>query len=184
MTQQYREQVQEGVAEAFDEASERVREARRGATELARDAAYASLGGLDLGAEKLRTWSKRVAEMPTEAWENFTAAPDRTREAFDDLAARGRRIFRRTQKRDIVGEAEDRLRETKRQAKGAASSASRATRETAKAAKNAARNVGQSHNTTPYEERTYDDLYELAVEREIDGRSSMTKDELIAALRG
>ena len=34
-----------------------------------------------------------------------------------------------------------------------------------------------------YEERTYDELYELAAERDITGRSYMKKDELIEALR-
>jgi hypothetical protein len=35
----------------------------------------------------------------------------------------------------------------------------------------------------PYEDWTKDDLYDRAQELEIDGRSDMTKDELIAALR-
>ena len=35
----------------------------------------------------------------------------------------------------------------------------------------------------PYEEWTKDDLYERAQELDIDGRSDMTKDELIEALR-
>ena len=35
----------------------------------------------------------------------------------------------------------------------------------------------------PYEEWTKDDLYARAQELDVDGRSSMSKDELIAALR-
>ncbi len=36
----------------------------------------------------------------------------------------------------------------------------------------------------PYEEWTKDELYERAQELDVDGRSDMTKDELISALRG
>lgn len=38
-------------------------------------------------------------------------------------------------------------------------------------------------SSPPYEEWSYDELYDRAQELEIDGRSSMSKDELIAALR-
>lgn len=39
-------------------------------------------------------------------------------------------------------------------------------------------------SSAPYEEWTKDELYDRAQELEIDGRSEMTKDELIEALRG
>ena len=38
-------------------------------------------------------------------------------------------------------------------------------------------------DSRPYEERTKEELYEQAQELEIEGRSDMTKDELIDALR-
>ncbi|MEZ4216793.1 MAG: Rho termination factor N-terminal domain-containing protein [Myxococcota bacterium] len=53
-------------------------------------------------------------------------------------------------------------------------------------AKQAARSAtpgSDDTDTRPYEERTRDELYALAADREIEGRSTMRKDELIAALR-
>ncbi len=38
-------------------------------------------------------------------------------------------------------------------------------------------------SSAPYEEWTFDELYERARELDVDGRSDMTKDELIEALR-
>lgn len=39
------------------------------------------------------------------------------------------------------------------------------------------------HNPTPYEERSRDQLYQLAKKLEIPGRSKMDKEQLINALR-
>ena len=47
----------------------------------------------------------------------------------------------------------------------------------------AKRNDAKGGKAPPYEEWTKDELYERAQELEIDGRSDMTKDELIDALR-
>ena len=41
----------------------------------------------------------------------------------------------------------------------------------------------RDHDSTPYEERTKEELYEKAVEVGIEGRSKMNKSELIKALR-
>lgn len=42
---------------------------------------------------------------------------------------------------------------------------------------------GTGNPNLPYEERTRDELYNLAKDRDIEGRSKMDKDELIQALR-
>lgn len=44
-------------------------------------------------------------------------------------------------------------------------------------------NANVDHNSIPYEERTKEELYELAQELKIEGRSTMDKEELINALR-
>src|SRR5688572_3345268 len=45
------------------------------------------------------------------------------------------------------------------------------------------RTQGTGNPTTGYETRTRDELYNIARERKIEGRSRMTKEELIRALR-
>ena len=53
----------------------------------------------------------------------------------------------------------------------------------AAAISNAQANDNIERDSRPYEERTKDELYEQAQELDIEGRSDMTKDELIDALR-
>lgn len=45
------------------------------------------------------------------------------------------------------------------------------------------RSAAADHDARPYENRTREELYELAAERGLEGRSTMSKAELIAALR-
>ncbi|MGQ7845216.1 Rho termination factor N-terminal domain-containing protein [Granulosicoccus sp. 3-233] len=58
-----------------------------------------------------------------------------------------------------------------------------ASKQKAAAIANAQANDSVDHDSRPYEQRSVDELKELAREREIRGRSTMNKSQLIKALR-
>ena len=73
------------------------------------------------------------------------------------------------------GRSEDRAEEI------AARTVNKARREEGRTENRTTQGTGNPHGE--YESRSKDELYNLAKERNIDGRSKMTKDELIRALR-
>lgn len=101
--------------------------------------------------------ARRIAETALDVAIGGTAlVVDKTIETVDKVVGRGERTARRARK---------------------------VTRERASEASRTARRAIGEHDRSPYEERTLDELYELAAERDIEGRSTMRKEELIEALR-
>lgn len=79
--------------------------------------------------------------------------------------------------------AADKAIETVERAGEAVRKGRREVRETAETATRAVRKAFSESDARPYEDRTRKELYDLATLRDIEGRSSMRKAELIDALR-
>jgi len=109
--------------------------------------------------ERTESTPRRIAKTAADFAIGGTAlAADKAREVVDDAVER----------------TEDALRSGRREAR-------RISRDPAGHAKRLLEDDGP--DSRPYEERTKDELYDLAAERGIDGRSRMRKAELISALR-
>jgi DNA end-binding protein Ku len=67
--------------------------------------------------------------------------------------------------------------------KAAGTMSAKATDSVTEAAQTVAKEVAGTRHDKPLSEHTKAQLYELATERDIQGRSSMNKDELLAALK-
>jgi Rho termination factor, N-terminal domain len=191
------------VRDSADRASEASRSAASSAVQAGRgsvdvasdvisDGAHAVIGAVDLAVAKVRGRSN--AELLPDEGQLTT----RLFTAVDRLSVRGRRVTGRAKRRASAGlhsmesetdQAISHARETGEAAverggtriaaaaSGAADAAKRATNEMDP-------DAPLHRPGMPYEHRTMDELQRLATERHIEGRSSMTKDDLIAALRG
>lgn len=174
------------LSHAFDElrseAGEATHEARRKFGKAARELPYAVLGSASTNVQRTRRALDRLFALPGNLADRARSAPEDIRETYWDRAEAGHDLVDRVRSRKDVRRARKQGKEARRAAKGATTSARRAAGTAARAASEAASAVDPG-DSRPYEERTVEELYELASERSIEGRSQMNKSQLIRALR-
>jgi hypothetical protein len=193
-----REASLDQVEVRFDEEMEEIEDGRgrlaEGVRSLAVAAPYAAFGIVTAGARRgtgligsAAAVPGRLARLTTGAPRRVAAGlrrmPERVVAAFRDSERAGRSAVDRILGRESLAQARRQMRSARSKAKSATTSARRAARASADAVAAAAEAAVDPRDTRPYEERTREELYALACERDVSGRSGMKKKQLIQALR-
>ena len=174
-------------------------EAQRNVRTIMRDSAYATLGVGDLAVSVVRNLNQKAAELRAEAPRNLKTGVDprelatrlerraeqirtgATKE-FDRLSDRGRGLLEGVQRSSSTKKAVDQVGVARSQVKAATTSIAKATRFVGRAAEESVEKVGDD-TPVDYDSKTLDELKEMARQRDISGRSTMNRDELVRALQ-
>ncbi len=185
--------------ETLNRATERTRanaeETSKRLRELAVESAYLTVGVTDTAVRYVRHLGEVAGTVRAQAPSlrnpkrfvtDLSETVERVRTAADDeretLARRGREVVESIERSRPFQRANDRTRTARSQSKAATTSAHRAASAQADAVEAAADRLGK-RSPIDYRSMTVEELRELARERQIEGRSEMRKDELIAALK-
>jgi hypothetical protein len=210
-TKQQAKQTTTQAKAATKQARATAQQVERTVTSLLTDSAYATLGAGDRAAAFLRGLNDVRVDVPQRLIDLRDQAPKLARDLrkqtvstidelrgqaraeFDALADRGRKRVESIRRSRKVSDANEQLRTARSQVKAAATGVTRAVETNVEAVGKVVGQAGrkptartqpqQTGDHRPYEERTLEELGERAAELGIEGRSQMTKDELVKALR-
>lgn len=146
------------------------------------DGAYAMLGAGDYTAAMVREARDASKFLPRRLLQMARATPARLNGGFEELTLRGQHVAARIRRDRDVQAAVRRTVAAGREAREAVTTARDAATAQARGARKAGHRFGRSGRQR-YEAMTLEELTALAAQRDIEGRSSMNKRELIRALR-